>query len=299
MTIKDTYIQENKWYITASKLKEFIKSPEQFFLKYIKEEEVPEQTEKKHFKIWTALDDLVSYWENEFYKKYYIDEWLTIEWIKKRLIENWSEEILLKWLTKTDLQDMLYWDLTDKIKLTPADGKQVLWMFNEMKRQKLMKLDWEYIPQKTFIGKYKSLKLKWTLDRYSIEEIRDTKSCANINQFMWEWKNKLWYDVSMSFYWILVNRATKNKPKLILDVIQKTYPYPSRVYEIPQGDIMQILDDTIIPALDALNSMMVAYEKTWKEELWKVRQSDFYKLSSCDMYPIMESAIQEDVEILQ
>jgi hypothetical protein len=45
--------------------------------------------------------------------------------------------------------------------------------------------------------------------------------------------------------------------------------------------------------------MMKAYEETKDESIWKVRQSDFNKLASCDMYPIMESAIQVEVETLQ
>jgi hypothetical protein len=45
----DKYIEENRGYITASKLKEFMRSPEQYFLKYIKEVPSLKEKEEKHF----------------------------------------------------------------------------------------------------------------------------------------------------------------------------------------------------------------------------------------------------------
>lgn len=293
----DKYIEENRWYITASKLKEFMKSPEQFFLKYIKETPPLKNWEKKYFTIWTAIDDYISYWETKFYQKYYIDQWLRVDEMKERVIAMWVDP---KWMTKPHLEDALYWDRSWKIKLTPWDGETVLWCVRELQRQKLFDSDWEYVCQKTYIWSYGvTLKLKGTLDRDSIEMIRDTKSTASLNSFIWEWRDKLWYDVSMCFYWILKLKATKIKSRLIFDVVQKTFPYPSRIFEIPQWEIMNVINQTIVPALDTLDAIMIAYEKTWNEDLWKVKQSDFKQLSSCDMYPIMESAIQDTIEELQ
>jgi len=292
----DKYIEENRWYITASKLKCFIKSPEDFFLKYIKEVPPLQNKEKKYFTLWTAIDDYISYWETEFHKKYYIDQWLRVDEMKERLIAMWVDWGSMK---KPELEDLLYWDRLSKIKLTTWDSETVMWCIKELERQPLFNKDWSYECQKTYIWQYKSLKLKWTLDRDKKEEIRDTKSTKSINSFMWEWKDKLWYDVSMSFYWVLKWKATGEKSKLFFDVVQKTFPYPSRIFEIPQTDILTTVDQTIKPALDALDAIMIAYNETWDESLWKVRQKDFSKLATCDMYPIMESAIQAEVEILQ
>lgn len=295
----NSYIEENRGYITASKLKEFMKSPEQFFLKYIKEMPSQKDSDERHFILWTALDDYISYWELEFHKKYFIDEWLTISDMTERLTANWTDPIVLKWLKAWELKELLYWDISSKIRLTAWEWETILWCVREFNRQSLFNKNWWYETQKTFIWAYKSLKLKWTLDRYKTGELRDTKTCANIWKFIWEWKDILWYDVSMAFYWVLVWKATWDKPKTILDVVQKTFPFPSRSYEIPNEHIFWIVENTIIPALETLDAMMIARNETKNEDLWKVRQRDFSKLIQCDMYPIMESAIQETFEILQ
>ena len=68
-TPKD-YIKENEWRVTASKLKCFLKNPEEFDLKYNKKIKI-EQT-GRHFILWDAFDDLVTYritrWTNREYE---------------------------------------------------------------------------------------------------------------------------------------------------------------------------------------------------------------------------------------
>jgi len=71
----DSYIIKNRNFITASKLKDFMKSPEYFFRKYILEQPI-EGEEKKCFKMGTAIDDYISYGVVEFFEKYWIDEGL-------------------------------------------------------------------------------------------------------------------------------------------------------------------------------------------------------------------------------
>lgn len=290
----DKYIEENRDFVTASKLKTFIKSPEQFFLQYIKEVEPLDKREKKHFILGEALDDLISYGENTFYKKYYFDEGLLKADLEEKLFNMWVET---KGLKVDEMKEVYYGDTSTKIRLTAWDKEVVLWCYNELKRQPLFNINWWYTAQQTFTCKYKNLKLKWTLDRYKKDEIRDTKSTADINKFIWTWKD-LGYDVSMSFYWILVWKATGDKSKLLLDVVQKTFPHPSRIYEIPQGDIVQTVETTIIPALDTLDAMLTAWNETKDENVWKVK-TEFQKIATCDLFPIMETAIQEEIEILQ
>ena len=258
---------------------------------------MPELKEKEetHFKLWTAIDDFISYGENEFYKKYWIDEGLKKPELEEKLFNMWVDTTGLK---VDDMKAQLYWDTESKTRLTAWEGQTVLGCVNELQRQKLFEKDGGYNCQQTYIWKYKSLQLKWTLDRDRKEEIRDTKSCANINKFIWEWKD-LGYDVSMSFYWVLKWKATGEKSRLLLDVVQKTFPHPSRIYEIPQGEILNVVEQTIIPALDTLDAMMTAYNETKDESIWKVKQSDFWKLASCDLYPVMDTTIQEEIELLQ
>lgn len=55
-----SYIERNRGYVTASKLKTFIKSPEAYYLEYIKE--VPlEREDSNAFILGTAFDDHLSY----------------------------------------------------------------------------------------------------------------------------------------------------------------------------------------------------------------------------------------------
>ena len=309
----DKYIEENRGYITASKLKCFMNSPEDFFYKYILEKEPLIYKENWAFKMWTAIDDLISYWKEKFDQKYFCDPWLRIDEMKDKLSVLYDAEEL-KGLKKPELMEKLYWDISHKINITKADKEIIFWCVNELERQPLFDKDWWYETQKTFTATYGSLKLKWTLDRYKKGEIRDTKSTKSLKSFMWERKEKLWYDISMSFYWTLVCQSSidarnltedENEkppletPKLIFDVVQKPFPFPSRIYEIPQQEVLSVVDNTIKPALDMLDKNMKEWEKTGDTAIWTDRKFDFYKLSNCDFYPIMESAIQEKIEILQ
>lgn len=301
--MSDKYIEENRGYITASKLKEFMKSPEQFFLKYIKEVPQLQEKEKKCFRIWTAIDDLISYWEIKFAEKYFADEWL-LKWDLIDILSiDYSLDVLKK-MKLDELKELKYWEINSKIKLTKQEYEDILGCVRELYRQPLFNKGWWYECQKTYIGKYKWLELKWTLDRDKKDEFRDTKSNWNIARFEWDWK-EFWYDVSMAFYWVLKNRATWETPKAILDVVQSSFPYPSRIYELPQWDILDTVNTVIIPALDTLDVIMTAWKETGDENIWKVkptnisRELHFKNLCSCDMYPIMESAIQKEVEILQ
>lgn len=290
------YIEENRGFITASKLKTFLKSPEEFYLLYIKEEKPPYEKEKKAFKIWTALDDYLSYWKKAFEEKYFFDEWLLKAQLVERLETDWVD---CKWLKVDELKRLYYWDVSNKIKLSDQEYQDILWMINELKRQPIFDINWKYENQKTFIWKYKNLQLKGTLDRFWVDTIRDYKTTGDICKFIWDWESKLKYDISMSFYWILVSCATGQKPELILDVVQSSAPYPFRSYKIPKDKIWQVVNQTIIPALDTLDRMMTAWELTKDESIWKVKTKDFYELAKDEIYPLMSTTIQTDFDTLQ
>jgi len=296
MEKKDTYIEENRWFITASKLKDFMKSPEQYFLKYVKEKESPDKRDKKHFTIWTALDDLISYWETTFNQKYFVDKWLLkADLVERANIITWedcSKKVV------AELKEICFWDLSEKIILTKWDWETLFAMYNELKRQDLFDVNWKYECQKTYTCTYwKNLKLKWTLDRDSKEKIRDTKSTQAIKSFIWDWKDKLHYDFSMAFYWILKYQSTWEKSELWLDVVQKTFPYASRIYKIPEQTTLSAIED-IKWALNTLDSIMTAYNETKDENVWKVK-TPFTQQIDCDFYSLMETTIQKEVEILQ
>ena len=164
---KDKYITENRWFITSSKLKVFIKNPEEYKLKYIDEIESGNE-ESTPLIIWQALDHLLSYWEELFFKKYEILE------PRKRRVEN-----------------------SDRIQITNWNWEMILNMLKEIKRQPLSDFEWKYEPQQEVIAKYKDLKLKWTIDRFDLENkiIRDWKTTQSISKFRWqiEWEDQFEY----------------------------------------------------------------------------------------------------------
>lgn len=124
----DDYVKKNDWYVTASKLKVFAKNPEEYKLQYV--DKIKIEWTKRHFVIWNAFDDLVTYrvlyWNNEKYK-YETEEglsknpffdvamWMQVQlkvdsevdrnmiWMKKRLEKYYMDE----WLVKAELQSKL------------------------------------------------------------------------------------------------------------------------------------------------------------------------------------------------
>lgn len=55
-----SYIERNREFVTASKLKTFIKSPEAYYLEYIKEVAI-EREDSAAFILGTAFDDALTY----------------------------------------------------------------------------------------------------------------------------------------------------------------------------------------------------------------------------------------------
>ena len=173
------YLDKNRWFITASKLKYFLTFwPEAYYYKFVKEL-ILEENEKDYYLVWTAFDDLVSYGEEYFFDKYYLDEGLLKDELIKRCEElglntNWKVE---------DLRARLYWD---KIKLTQLQWDQVFWMYNEIKRQPLVEWwDPSYKAQVDIECEFEWLKLKGTLDRLSLDKkiIRDWKTSWQFQSF--------------------------------------------------------------------------------------------------------------------
>ena len=81
------YLDKNRWFITASKLKYFLTYwPEAYYYKYVKEI-ILEEKEKDYYLVGTAFDDLVSFREDKFFDKYYIDDGSLKEDLVKRCDE--------------------------------------------------------------------------------------------------------------------------------------------------------------------------------------------------------------------
>lgn len=295
---KQTYIQENDWYITASKLKCFLRNPQEYYLQYVKKIEIEEE-DKRCFVVGSAFDDLVSYWEEYFLEKYYIDEWLLVDDLKTKLTEKHWETIDWKEISKMKLPELRYYHYnltTDKIRLTEKEWKNIIKMYREIKRQPLADYgnDW-YEKQKVIIASYKNLKLKGTLDRFDKEKwiIRDWKTTGRFDSFEYDMEETFDYVMSMAFYFILAKIEYWIDCDVILDVVHKNAPYQFVAYRLDKQTLLQKTVSKIKPWLEAL---IKAYEEDKREAVdplsWiPIPRSEATK---SPYYQYMDCAIQQD-----
>lgn len=302
LSTKD-YLDRNRWFVTASKLKYFLTyGPEAYYYKFVKEI-ILEEEEKDYYTVWTAFDDLLSYGEDFFNDKYYIDEWLLKEDLIKKCEEKW---FITTWKVE-DLKARLY---GDKIKLTPMQWEAVLGMYREAKRQPLVDL-WNplYMAQKDLECEFEWMKLKGTLDRLNLEEkmIRDRKTSWQFQTFEYNIETTFDYILSMWFYYTLVKVNFGVDCDVILDVFWKSKPYPYMWYKLDKARLLSSLENKIIPWLRALKE---CYEKDeWKSiypidyntqnrygdviSYTKGEQIARTKLMECEYYGMLEWALAE------
>lgn len=195
--MSNSYLIENAWYLTASKLKSFKSSPLEYHKTYNLELSEFNKNSEALF-IWTALDDYVSYWENFFYKKYEILE----EWKRK---SSKSDKLQLNQSQYNLIKNMIY-----TLKINPIFE---YWNNN---------YDIQYKVETIF----EWVKVKWTLDRFdkSNNLIRDLKTTADLWKFdkdirLWD---TFWYKFSLSFYAWLLHKKDWIECDAILDVIDKS-----------------------------------------------------------------------------
>ena len=292
------YIERTRWYVTASKLKTFIKSPEAYFKTYI--QEIPlREVESKAFLIGSAFDDYLSHGAEYFFAKYFLDQWLLVADMKELCIEKGIEMDSKE--TKDSLMKKLYGNYDEKIRLTSSDTENVMGMIGEALRQPLWDMKGEYKAQEKVQCEYKGLKLQGTLDRISVEKwlIRDFKTTSDILKFEYKAVD-FRYEISMSFYYALIKIVHDKECDVILDVVQSSYPYPSEVFQYQKEKLSIVFNSIILPALDALAAMHTIYTETNDEKIWQSRspnalRSEMYWLEA---YPILESAIQTSISHL-
>lgn len=70
----DVYLEKNRGFDTASKLKLFFNCPFSYFLKYILELDLGDKSDESHFVVGNGVDYYVSYAKQKFNEKYYLPE---------------------------------------------------------------------------------------------------------------------------------------------------------------------------------------------------------------------------------
>ena len=297
------YLEKNRWFITASKLKYFLTfGPEAYYWKFVKEFPL-EEPEKDYYLVGTAFDDLVSYGEEYFFDKYYIDEWL----LKDDLIQRCKELGLNTSWKVEDLRERLYWA---KIKLTQLQGDNVFWMYNEIKRQPLVEFwDPSYQSQVDIECEFEWLKLKGTLDRLSLEKkvIRDRKTSGQFQSFEYNLETTFDYILSMAFYYVLVKVNYNIDCDVVLDVLGKNKPYPYMWYKLDKPRLLSSLENKIMPGLRALKDCQDKNEWKSVHPIWYVTQNKYWdiieyhawepiartKLMECEYYPYLQGAVAD------
>lgn len=294
-----SYIQENDGYITASKLKCFLRNPQEYYLQYVKKIEL-EDEDKRCFVVWSAFDDLVSYGEEYFLDNYYIDDGLLVDELKEKLTEKFWEYIENQEIKKMKLPELRFYfyklNEKEKIRLTSKEGADIMGMYREIKRQPLADYGNDnYAKQKVILCNYKNLKLKWTLDRFNLEEksIRDWKTTGRFDSFEYDMEETFDYVMSMAFYFVLAKIEYWIDCDVILDVVHKNAPYQFVAYRLDKQTLLQKTVSKIKPWLEAL---IKAYEEDKREAVdplsWiPIPRSEATK---SPYYQYMDCAIQQD-----
>lgn len=296
------YVERTRWIITASKLKCFLNNPVEFKLKYVDEVEI-EWEDKRCFVVGWAFDYLIAEWEEKFLEKYFIDEWLVKDELLQKAIEKNNkledtekiDEKLLKKRLLPQLRAYVYeWRDEAKIRLTPAEWRDIMGMYREVMRQPIADMWSKYETHHQIQAKYKSLTIWGELDRFSLEKklIRDWKTTGRIDFFEYDMENTFDYVMSMAFYYTLVKINYDIDCEVILDVIHKNAPYQFIAYKLDKQTLYHKMMEKVKPWLDLLekayqeNKREAVYPLTWQ----KIPRAELMK---SEYYSLMEESIQD------
>lgn len=289
----DNYIEENRGFITSSKLKTYLDNKEAYKKIYIDEIDteglVPES---KALERWQMVDQFILSPE-EFEENYAFKPG---KGYKADLVKACNERgIPTKGDTVKDLEAKLY---GNKTVITPGDEEMLFGIKRELKRQPIFDWDGEYDHQKELIAEYQWLKLRSKLDRFSEEKklIRDLKttkdmSYSSYNECSWfedqlihNDKYRYWFQ--LAFYWVQVKVRYWVECDGIIDAIQPTGNYAFESYRYSSKTLKSIAGMFIFPALDQLIEDTKNNDFTPTGERGKLLDSRYY--------PFLDSAVQKE-----
>lgn len=102
----------------------------------------------------------------------------------------------------------------------------------------------------------------------------------------------------MGFYHTITEATEGVQCDMLLDVVQTTYPYPSKVFCYPKERLQIISVGTIIPLLDQLLAMHELYETNKDPDVWRVKSCVREELFYSDSYPFLEGTVQKEIEYI-
>lgn len=294
------YRENNKGYITASKLKLFLDSPLLYKAVYIDEVDLSEIKKSSAIELWAMVDKYLLT-PFEFNNEYCFPVWT----LKADLIEHCkSNWITLEWNEKVDdLKAKIYWD---KKVLTDAQADVVRWIADEVLRQPLWDTVTNYTSQKELLWKYNDLDIKWTLDRFYVNWdkaiIRDLKTTSQMyyNNYMGNTqfyadlatRDPFHYKLQMALYVWLVkqNYPDVKSIDVIIDAVGTSDPYFYQAIKLDTSELETLWETLVVPLLEAIIKM-----NEWNQML--LETSDRNKLCANWYYRLWtEDCIQKEYE---
>ena len=184
MKMVSQYIKDTFWRITASKLKVFLLCEEAFKIQYVDEVSIEAKEESRSFVLGTAFHDLMEYGKEFFLDKYSIaDSFLKADLIEQIAERDWTPEKELKKLLLPELRKLYYWaddwaKRQAKIRLTPAEGRDLIWMYTAVVDKPMRDLGWYTDKEQRLEAQFKWLKLSARPDRllfytWHSDDVRD------------------------------------------------------------------------------------------------------------------------------
>lgn len=292
------YREENRGFLTASKMKLFIDSPSLYKAIFVDEVDTSNLKKSTALTIWSMVDKFLLT-RDEFENEYMFPIW---RWLKDDLLNYCAYAwIQTTWKEKVDeLKEMVYWN---KTVLTESQTEMLASMKDEVRRQPLW--DWnptkeEYKSQVDLFWEMEWVKIKWTLDRFLYEEeswiavIRDLKTTSSMyynrmndtTQFLSEliYNDPYHYKLQMAMYVYLVKQNYPNVKEIhvIIDAIWTSNPYFYQAIKMDTEELELVIETQmrkLVQDIKAFDSWATKIEATSRAKLsW----NQYYRIHSDD-----------------
>lgn len=294
------YVEDNRGYITASKIKLFMKSKEAYKKVYVDEVDTSFLKESKSLENGTIVDSYI------LTPQQFVQDYAILEGTKKDdLIRQCLEQNIP--VEKSDKVDDLKAKLVgNKQVLTDWEVDMVKGIEAELKRQPLFDFFGKTENQKEIIVEYKGFKLKAKMDRLDLEnkKIRDLKTSKDIEyrpmidmskmEYSLINSDEYQYGFQLSFYAVLCYIQYGEWFDGILDCVKTSGNYAYEAYFYHKDTLKRIASSILFPVLDEL----IACHQNWDFGESEERNSRGYLLNE-RYYPILDSAIQKEFRVIE